>query len=749
MDGPLTHVCARDARARIALLVTADGALPTRLGDIELAPHQQAAVNRIEAAIREFGGALLADETGLGKTYVALVVARRAERPLVVAPAALRDMWHQAAAAAGMEIPVVSIEALSRRCVPPCESPDLVIVDEAHHVRTPGTARYRALAELTMRARVLLLSATPVHNSVGDLVALLALFLGARATRLDAAWMSRCIVRRTASDALAAGIPAIEPLRPLRIPHNEHHLDAILGLPPPVPPVDGGDGGTLLVYSLLRQWASTQGALIEALRRRLARAAALLSGLEVGRHPSTREMAAWSFADGAVQLAFPELMIDDAQGPASAMGLAECVQRHSAAVRALLNDLKNGHDPDVERAGHLGRLRSEHPGSKIVVFSQYAESVSAMFRLMRGAPGIAALTAAGGCVAGGTLTRAETLARFAPHAQRVAPISRAQRIDVLITTDLLSEGVNLQDAAVVVHLDLPWTPARLEQRVGRIARIGSVHDRVWVYAMLPPASAERIVRVEQRLRDKLRVSTHAVGIVGTILPGFALAGPSTEPHVVDDSPSRAAERIVGIVARWRDPTLAVSAEPTVAAVRSSVTGFVAVLTDASRPRLIADLGPGPSDDPGTVLAALRAAGGTDAEVDEGALAQARRAIARWQSDNRIRRDLSVDGALHARARRSVVDRIAAITRRAPRHLRPAITALAASARRTVTTRYGAGAERVLGELAAATMPDEAWLRAVSTFGAVHGATADSVALERHAVLVLILLSDVAPPDRET
>ena len=47
---------------------------------------------------------------------------------------------------------------------------------------------------------------------------------------------------------------------------------------------------------------------------------------------------------------------------------------------------------------------------------------------------------------------------------------------LLLTTDLASEGVNLQDASVVVHLDLPWTAARLEQRVGRVARLASAHD---------------------------------------------------------------------------------------------------------------------------------------------------------------------------------------------------------------------------------------------------------------------------------
>ena len=161
--------------------------------------------------------------------------------------------------------------------------------------------------------------------------------------------------------------------------------------------------------------------------------------------------------------------------------------------------------------------------------------------------------------------------------------------------------------------------------------------------------------------------------------------------------------------------------PMVAAVSSPHTGFIAVLGDIARPRLIADVGAGPADDPHTLLAALRAAHGAGVTPGDGAVRTALAAVARWRSGNRLHRELSVDGALRARARRSVVDRIAAITRRAPRHLRPTIAALAATARRTVTAHFGAGAERVLGELAEAEMADEAWLRAVSTFGSLHGA----------------------------
>ena len=767
MDVILKPVPAAEARAFFAELLLNDQRAPEPLGRVELEPHQRVALSRIEGAMREFGGALLADETGLGKTYVAIAIARSATRPLVVAPAALRDMWREATAAAGAAIPFHSMEALSRGAAAPVTDADLVIVDEAHHARNPATSRYRAQASLTAGAKVLLLSATPLHNSTRDLASLLALFLGARAFTLDAAWTSRCVIRRTSEDVPTGSLPRVGRPQPLRLVHDEAHLEAILALPPPVPPLDGGDGGTLLVYSLLRQWASTQGALMEALRRRLARATALLAGLEAGLHPSAGELAAWSFVDGAVQLAFPELMIATEHCAPDGAGLAVCVRTHAAAVRALLDDLARAIDPDIERAAHLLALRTRHPGEKIVVFSQYAESVNTMFRLMRSHVGVAALTATGGLVAGGALTRAETLGRFAPRAQGAGRVPEAHRIDLLLATDLLSEGVNLQDASVVVHLDLPWTPARLEQRVGRLARMESRHASVAVYAMLPPASSERIVRVEQRLRDKLRLATRLVGVAGTILPSLAFAGdvhpvaddpePEGRPNACappadsrpDESPARLGEAILAVLALWRESAAGLRVGPLVAAVRARANGFVALVGDAGSSRLLADMGAGPSDDPSVLLAALQAAGAADAPVDPRAQSDAMSAIARWLAARRARSELSLDGALRARARRSVARRIAAIARRAPRHLRPAITALAATARQTVSARYGAGAERVLEELAAASMPDEAWLRAVGTFGTLHGTAPDAPDGSATAVQGLILLSGPPAASPET
>ena len=89
-------------RARIAHVALAvPASLPdASIGAVTLHPHQRIAVARLRHALREHGGALLADDVGLGKTYVALAVAHTEPSAVVVAPAALRDTWARCVAAA-------------------------------------------------------------------------------------------------------------------------------------------------------------------------------------------------------------------------------------------------------------------------------------------------------------------------------------------------------------------------------------------------------------------------------------------------------------------------------------------------------------------------------------------------------------------------------------------------------------------------------------------------------------------------
>jgi superfamily II DNA or RNA helicase len=717
MDGPVTRVSGALARAAIAWALRAPH-VPESLGSITLREHQRDAVARARGALHDHGGTLIADDVGLGKTYIALALAADARAPLVVGPAALRPMWTDACARTGVQAAYRSYEALSRSPMPPGRH-DLVILDEAHHARTPGTARYRHLAQALVGCRVVLLSATPIHNSTRDLRALLALFLGAVAWAVEADELGAYVIRREHEDvALDAPCPTLAPPRLLTISEDAALLDAIVSLPPPVPPRDGGDGGALLSFTLARLWASSHYALRAALRRQLQGARALGDALACGRHPTRAELRAWAMGDDATQLAFPEL-VTTPSADSDVIELMAAVSRHAESLQRLTDALPIDSPHDRERAQRIRDVIDRHRGEKIVAFTQFADTATVVFRLLRDDVRSCRLDGRGAQVAGGRLSRRQALARFAPRANGAADPAAAERIDLLITTDLLSEGVNLQDAAVVVHLDLPWTSARMSQRVGRSRRLGALHAATIVYAFAPPAAAETLLRQEERLHAKLQAAARLTGACGAILPVRLSLGATLPPERTSAS-LRDVEILRGLMARWRTGA-STSGSPCggllAAQVQAATEGALALVRHGSERLLVAVHGARVSDRPGDVVAAARLAeGGDHGAPNSHRITTICTRLEAWLATRAAASAAGVGRTIAGAARRIAMQRIARIAAHTPLHHRARVAPLAAEARRIITAPYGVGAERILAELAGAPLPDDAWLRAVRAFG---------------------------------
>ena len=711
-----------DAIARTVL--GGDEDPPVILGAVVLRAHQRDALHRLRASIESMGGALLADEPGLGKTFVALALAREYPPAIVVAPAALRAMWLSAAAQAEVEIAFVSMEALSRRGAridSYAQRGGFVIVDEAHHVNNPATARYARLARLIAYRRVLLLSATPVRNRRAELAALLAFFMGPRAYTLDDAARSRCIIRR-GDDAS---------LRPVIDGPHWHHVrtlpgvrDAIATLPPPLPALDGREATALLGMSLARCWASSLAALDAALRRRIQRGAALGALLDEGRVPTRDELRAWVVGDDAVQLAFP---IFAAHETPEAPQLRATLDAHLGAVRALRVRIHPCVDEDAaERVRLLCELRSAHPAARIVAFTAHAATAETLFRALRSAPGVALLTARGARTAGGARPRADVIRALGIDAAggdaRGPHLSARDDISLVITTDLLSEGVNLQGASVIVHLDLPWTPAGLDQRVGRAARMGSPHTVVHVHGIATPAAADRLLALEQRLHRKRAEEVEAA------------------------QASRDTEQLRALLLGWRDSTCDERplSGPLVATACCAVSGFIALVGMCGESWLVCGarhgaLGWNASDTPADLYRMARAVQVHSTDPDPALEAASRAALARWLSGRRARESGGASG--HAsRARRLLLGRLDAVVRNASAFSRASLARRIIRVRTLIHHAITAGAERILDELARFTSTDlEAWLAMCEAQldGGASSASPDANALP--AVRALLIL----------
>jgi superfamily II DNA or RNA helicase len=712
--------------------------VPMQLGTIVLREDQRRTAARLLSMIEHHGGALLAEPVGLGKTYSALAVAAQlGGEVLVAAPAALRGMWEHALLDARIDARFVTHEALSRGAAP-AVTPSLVIVDEAHRLRSPSARRYDALATLCRRAKVLLVTATPMQNRRDDLAAQLALFAGRRAWLMTEEELASHVVR--GDGAGSAELPRLSGPHARGLRAEDDCLDDILALPPPVPARDGAVAAALLVFGLVHQWSSSRAALVAALKRRRARGIALASALESGRRPSRAELSAWTHGDDAVQLAFPELVATTIVEPgdrADQPDLLDAVARHGAAVEELLDRTRRAPDPDDERAAVLQAIRQAHPGERVIAFCQYAETVNALRARLQRLPGIAALTAAGARIASGRVSRDAVLAQFTPQPNHRRSESRAERIDLLITTDLLSEGLNLQEASVVVHLDLPWNPARLEQRVGRVRRLGSRFECVTVYTIAPPASASRLLGIEERLRHKIKLAQRTVGVAGRILPAMPLvASPSTDRSLAESH---------GVVRQrlrsWR--TLDGAPQPgggrtLVAAVEARCCGFLALVQGSDGTQLIASLGAAPARSSVAIAEAADIAGGRETPIAEASLIALIDQLEQWLAAEHAASLVDFRTATASRARRHALARVAQAMARAPRHRRALLAPLVNAARAAAVAPLAEGAERILDMLVSAELPDEAWLRSVAAFGEVNArAPSADAAAPAPAIVALI------------
>src|SRR6266487_2633399 len=494
-----------------------------------LAPHQVPAAARLSAIIARHGGALLADEVGLGKSYVALAVALARQEPFsLVVPAVLVPQWRALLDRFGVqETPIITHERLSvsarqvgaQHAAPLHSHTGIVVIDEAHRFRNPDTNRYRALARRVVGSRALLVTATPIHNCVADLLHVLRLFLRDHALAALGVPSLRNAARREADRSLAqAAVARVIVARsrdrvqrgydagPVSMVFPRTTTEAVRAGPAPDALLAdltagvgslraGGGAAPLLRLMLLRRLGSSLAAFRAALARHDAYLDLATRAASEGRAltPAEFQRCFPRAPESDIQLVLFPLLLDGNGKPAPLADDARVVAR----LRELLARAPAG-DP---KADALETLLAARPG-KTIVFTDAQPTARYLLQRLRHRR-VAAVFGHVGRFAAGDASRQDVLRAFAPRAQGGTRPTAALETDVLIATDLLSEGLNLQDAERVVHYDLPWSPARLAQRVGRIDRLGSAHGSITTVTFLPSPPLARALAIEERLATKI------------------------------------------------------------------------------------------------------------------------------------------------------------------------------------------------------------------------------------------------------
>jgi len=473
-----------------------------------LRPDQGRTVRRVIHTLALFRGCLLADPVGTGKTYIALAVAALVNGPrdtCCIVPPSLVTQWSAVARRLGVRIQAWSHARLSRGRPPPTMS-GLVVIDESHHFRNPGTVRYRTLAPWITGKPTLMLSATPVVNRADDLMHQLRLAVRGDALRACGVGSLQEAIRQDGPHAALGNLIIVGPIS------GDHSRPGVRESTWRWP-AGGADDLEPVMEAIRRLELSDDDSLAQLLRGVFWRAQA--SSPEAlravaKRYQSLLQHARDAAADGKT-LSRAALRDFTADAPEqlvmwSLLAAGESRSQLSSADLPKVAELlrltgEQRGPPDLKVQGLHAILED---GKRSLVFVNFTSTVDYLRRTLRDVS-LAWCTGSASGVGNSRVAREDVLAFFRPQERTLAWVEpHAPR--VLITTDVAAEGLDLHTAERVVHYDLPWHEVRVEQRNGRAVRAGSVHRHVAIVRFEPPASLDRELQVLDALDRKARIA---------------------------------------------------------------------------------------------------------------------------------------------------------------------------------------------------------------------------------------------------
>ncbi|MFD1585508.1 helicase-related protein [Halorientalis brevis] len=601
-------------------------------GDYEeqLTAFQQDAFRAARRPLEKYNGVILADSVGLGKSYIGAPLVQdyttSPDEVLIIAPKRLKRMWMRDLLDPEIgEFPTTAektfmsfnkLSRLSEKEIQRLRGVDMVLIDEAHNLRNTGTQRYAKLQSIGRQGKkFVMLTATPIHNSVRDVDNLIKVFaddddfdielqnlspseifkqydrLSSEEERtvreenrlsdyeeLIESIMREVVISRDRKyildnydDITIGGRSISVPERkPRLVTPDDPRLDELYseivdivvgtddskdsGLNIPYVSADRYDAdgdqeeeliieyqnaSVLMLINLLKRLESSLAAFessVERLmkRERITRSIATGDLEDAEARSSAVEQISDTFDDGfAKDVDFDE--VADAITRVSPSKREEIVQDIDEDLKELerikqkaqdaLQTEEGGKTKDAKAERLKALINRELPDEKVIIFSQYVPTITHLFeQLTQEDPATTDTGKLGrepenptvGFVHGGGGFDERIVERFAPEAQN-ADVGPAEEIDILLATDVLGVGQNLQDARALVNYDLHWNPMKMEQRIGRIDRITTRHDELWIYNFAPTGDLRKQLGLIERIEDKIEDISNTFGHAAPIL----------------------------------------------------------------------------------------------------------------------------------------------------------------------------------------------------------------------------------------
>ena len=579
---------------------------------IELTTFQKDAVRTALFIISEFQGAMIADATGLGKTNMGMEILRQKilkenRKVLLVAPSqVLRSMWDKKLREAGLSVrKQVTMESLGREDSLErwyeYKNIDFVLVDESQNFRSKNANRSANLTKimtLGKRKQALLLSATPINNSIMDLYHQLSII-----TRTDDKYFWRSIgipdlyqhMRDAANKegGLSAGLEKIQRLldgimvrrtrsyikevypddtingQAIKFPDHEYSpirysladlygnvfqriLDdmhmltmAPYGLERYNTQATDEEKAKHLVLAhlqvilLLKRFESSVEAVKASIDNKIRLYEHIGKVAKDGKMVTVRDLnriiAKGNYianrtdskgnSDGDFDM--DEFLLDEVQKmETEEIGKEYDMERFEGdlfkdlrILRELRSEIgKVAADKKLEavRDAILKDRALDSESKKVLIFTEYTTTARYLLREIKKSFPEKEVE----CITGDTKpdTRSRYIERFAP-VSNLADDQRLEEkeIDILISTEVLAEGQNLQDCNYVINYDLPWNPMRIVQRIGRVDRLTSRYETIRSRACYPDTELDGILNLMGKLLDKIQTVDYVIGLDSELL----------------------------------------------------------------------------------------------------------------------------------------------------------------------------------------------------------------------------------------
>lgn len=529
-------------------------------GEVELWDYQKDAVIDAYHRLQEFNGVFLADVPGLGKTYMgAALLAHLQEegkRAIVISPPKVEDQWNDVLSEFGVGTArvfshgkldaILEDENMLKRQV--------VLIDEAHHFRNPETDRYKDMELICEGKQVILVGATPQNLDIMDLYHQIKLFTASEVNhkfRIEPVALhdyfkavdkgeaviedliNQVVVRRTRSNILEFYGEDKLPHFPSRIGPKriDYSIDEVypggiykklsdlidqlkfarydLGnyikegafTPEESQRIKqaGKNLRKIMRIILFRRLESSIAAFRDSTLWMHRSHIAFLKALEQGK-VLAGEAADFIYDQlkGGADLSDLEIPEDAYPAANFQTDSLEAAIKHDEYIfkemYQAVADLKPADDDKLQTL--ISKLKKEIGNKKTIVFTQFASTATYLGEeLANHFPKTDFVSQDTGHV----LTKAK---RFSPKSNKFK-LNSHEEINLLVSTELLSEGLNLQDGQVIINYELHWNPVRIIQRIGRIDRIGSKHDNIWVYNFFPQEEVEIEINVEKKVKRRI------------------------------------------------------------------------------------------------------------------------------------------------------------------------------------------------------------------------------------------------------